>query len=126
MIQLFKSLLGDTSGDHRKDKPALRPIASTRPGPTQANVDYRAVSFAPNLMCDAVSKDVATGKRYLLREAPRLPLAGCATPASCSCKFRKHADRRDGDRRLLGMSETNRWYAGGERRNRGGRRSKTN
>jgi hypothetical protein len=126
MIQLFKSLLGDTTHDHRKDKLAIQPALSTRPKPTQANVDYRAVSFAPNLMCDAVSKDAAAGKRYLLREAPRLPLAGCATPASCTCRFRKHADRRDGDRRLLGMFETNRWYAGGERRNRGGRRSKTN
>jgi hypothetical protein len=126
MIQLFKSLLGDTSRDHRKDKPALRPTASTRPRPTQANVDYRAVSLAPNSACDVASRDVATGKRYLLREAPRLPMAGCAKPESCTCTFRKHADRREADRRLLGMAETNRWYAGGERRNRGGRRSKTN
>lgn len=126
MIQLFKSLLGDTSRDHRKDKPAMRPAVSARPNPTGANVDYRAVSLAPNLMCDVASKDIATGKRYLMREAPRLPMTGCATPAACSCKFRKHPDRRDGDRRLLGMSETNRWYAGGERRNRGGRRSKAN
>jgi hypothetical protein len=126
MIQLFKSLLGDTSRDHRNGKLASRPAVSTRPKPTQANVDYRAVSLAPNSGCEPASNDVATGKRYLLREAPRLPMAGCPTPASCSCKFRKHADRRDGDRRLLGMAETNRWYAGGERRNRGGRRSKAN
>jgi hypothetical protein len=126
MIQLFKSLLGNTSRDQRKDKLAIRPAMSTRPKPTQANVDYRAVSLAPNSACDVASQDVAAGKRYLLREAPRLPMAGCATPAYCTCRFRKHADRRDGDRRLLGMSETNRWYGGGERRNRGGRRSKTN
>jgi hypothetical protein len=126
MIQLFKSLLGDTSRDHRSDKLASRPAASTRPKPTQANIDYRAVSLAPNNGCDPATNDIATGKRYLLREAPRLPMAGCPTPASCTCKFRKHADRRDGDRRLLGMAETNRWYAGGERRNRGGRRTKAN
>ena len=126
MIQLLKSLLGGTSRDHHTSKPASRPAVSTRPRPTQANVDYRAVSLAPNSACDVATQDVATGRRYLQREAPRLPMAGCPTPASCSCKFRKHADRRDGDRRLLGMAETNRWYAGGERRNRGGRRSKTN
>jgi hypothetical protein len=126
MIQLFKSLLGDTSRDQRRDKPASRPVSSSRPKPTQANADYRAVSLAPNSACDAASRDVATGKRYLLREAPRLPMPNCATPAACSCKFRKHPDRRDADRRLLGMAETDRWYAGGERRNRGGRRSKAN
>jgi hypothetical protein len=126
MIQLFKSLLGDTSRDSRKDKLAVRPASSTRPRPTQANVDFRAVSLAPNSACDVATRDVAAGKRYLQREAPRLPMAGCATPAACSCRFRKHVDRRDADRRLLGMSETNRWYAGGERRNRGGRRSKAN
>ncbi|HEX2789004.1 MAG TPA: hypothetical protein VHN17_01105 [Steroidobacteraceae bacterium] len=125
MLQLFRSLLGETSRDHQAGKPASKPASTGRHKPPQPSVDYRAVSLAPNIMCDAVSKDVA-GKRYLLREAPRLPLAGCATPASCSCKFRKHADRRNGDRRLLGMAETNRWYAGGERRNRGGRRTKPN
>jgi hypothetical protein len=126
MIQLFKSLLGDASRDHRTTKPAIRPAVSTRPKPTQANVDYRAVSLAPNSACDVATHDISIGKRYLQRDAPRLPMSGCLTPASCSCKFRKHADRRDGDRRLLGMAETNRWYAGGERRNRGGRRSRAN
>jgi hypothetical protein len=126
MIQLFKSLLGDTSREHRNDKPAHRSALGARPKPTQAKPDYRAVSLAPNSACYVASKDVAAGKRYLLSEAPRLPITGCATPASCSCRFRKHADRRDGDRRLLGMAETDRWFVGGERRNRGGRRSKAN
>ena len=117
MIQLFKSLLGETSRDHR---------TSARPKPTPAKADYRAVSLAPNIACDVATKDAAAGKRYLQREAPRLPMAGCPSPASCSCRFKKHADRRDADRRLLGLAETNRWYGGAERRNRGGRRSKTN
>jgi hypothetical protein len=122
MSQLFRSLLGETSRDHRADKAA----PSVRLKPLHISVDYRAVSLAPNVACDAASRDVVAGKRYLLREAPRLPMAGCATPTTCSCKFRKHADRRDSDRRLLGMTETDRWYAGSERRNHGGRRSKTN
>jgi hypothetical protein len=65
----------------------------------------------------------ARGRSYLLREAPRLPLYGCTMPTNCSCKFRKNADRRDGDRRLFGTTETNRWFAGLDSRKRGGRRS---
>jgi hypothetical protein len=121
MIQLLKSLFGEGSRKH----PAKARAPQSRPRPAHASVDYRAVSLAPSLECYAAAKN-SPGKRYLLREAPRLPLANCATPSHCACKFRKHADRRDGDRRLFGEVETNRWYAGTERRLRGGRRSMTN
>jgi hypothetical protein len=33
------------------------------------------------------------GERYLSREAPRLPLAGC-TASSCTCRYRHYDDRR--------------------------------
>ena len=109
MIQLFKSLLGDTSRDQRNDKLASRPAVSTRPKPTQANIDYRAVSLAPNSGCDLASRDVATGKRYLLREAPRLPMAGCPTPAelylqipqACRSPRRRPAAARNGGNQSL-------------------------
>ena len=42
---------------------------------------------------------------------------------SCTCKFRKDPDRRDGDRRLLGGTATNSWYTASERRTRKGVRS---
>jgi hypothetical protein len=118
MIQLLKSLFGDHARESARKRTAQKP----RLRPAHAGADYRAVSLAPSLECYAAAKN-SPGKRYLLREAPRLPLANCATPASCSCKFRKHADRRDGDRRLLGEVETSRWYGGTERRTRAGRRS---
>ena len=121
MIQLLRSLFGGTPRESPTKKPT--PIAGAKP--SHAGADYRAVSLAPNIKCFAAAKDAA-GKRYLLREAPRLPLADCKTPANCSCKFRKHADRRDEDRRLFGKTETGRWFAGSERRNRGGRRSTKN
>jgi hypothetical protein len=117
MIQLFKSLLGDTP----REPPARKPTPKALPTPPH-RADYRAVSLTPGIKCQAVARDTA-GKRYLLCEAPCLPLSACATPAKCSCKFRKHADRRDADRRLLGEVETSRWFSGAERRNRGGRRS---
>ena len=119
MIQLFRSLLFRTSRECVAKK---RPVPNARPRPVHAGGDYRAVSLAPSIDCYAAAKDAA-GKRYLLREAPHLPLAGCTMPAECSCKFRKHADRRDGDRRLLGEAETSRWFAGSERRARRVRRS---
>jgi hypothetical protein len=121
MIQLFKSLLGGTSREYCAKKPA--PSATRKPA--QAGGDYRAVSLAPNIECYAAAKDAAD-KRYLLREAPHLPLADCSMPEACSCKYRKHADRRDGDRRLFGEAETSRWFAGSERRARRGRRSAIN
>jgi hypothetical protein len=121
MIQLLRSLLGDSP----RGNPAKKPAPGAKPKPAHAGVDYRAVSLAPNIECSAPVKDVA-GKRYLLREAPRLPLAGCATPATCSCRYRKHADRREADRRLLGTIETSRWFAGAERRAHRIRRAKTN
>jgi hypothetical protein len=43
-------------------------------------------------------------------------------PADCLCKFRKHPDRRDDDRRVFGDAATSRWFAGSERRTRRGRR----
>jgi hypothetical protein len=121
MIQILKSLLGESSRAY----PAKKPATSAKPKPSRAAPDYRAVSLAPDSACQAVAKDVV-GQRYLLREAPRLPLPACATPATCSCRYRKHADRRDNDRRLLGATECTRWYSGTERRGRSARRSRSN
>ena len=121
MLHLFRSLLGGTSRECRAKK--LAPSATRKTA--SAGGDYRAVSVAPSLECYAAAKDVA-GKRYLMREAPQLPLVICTIPENCSCTFRKHADRRDGDRRLLGEAETGRWFAGSERRARRGRRATKN
>src|SRR5271155_1516455 len=106
MMQLLRSLL---EGKSSRAYPAKKPVPKTRPESARAGGDYRAVSIAPGAHCHAVAKDTA-GKRYLLREAPRLPLGDCTMGANCSCKFRKHEDRRDGDRRLFGESENQRWF----------------
>jgi hypothetical protein len=119
MKQLLKSLLGAKA----RDNPATKPGPAARSKPTHAGRDYRAVSLAPNTTCHAATKHHA-GKRYLMREAPRLPLPGCATPGTCSCRYRKHADRREADRRLFGTVETARWFAGAERRSRRERRAR--
>ena len=118
MIKVLKGLLGKIS----HERPAKKPTPIVRPKRPNTGGDFRAVSIAPSIMCCPAAMH-ATGRLYLLREAPRLPLEACTMPTNCSCKFRKNADRRDSDRRLFGATETNRWYAGLESRRRGARRS---
>jgi len=118
MIKVLKGLLGKISREHPAKKPA--PIATQkRPNSTG---DFRAVKIAPGVACCAAATR-ATGRLYLQREAPRLPLEACTMPANCSCKFRKNADRRESARRRCGATETNRLFAGVESRKYGGRRS---
>lgn len=59
---------------------------------------YHAVSITPCLMaCDEVRKYL--GKRYLSREAPKVPVAGC-TNRQCRCRYQHHDDRRSDERRV--------------------------
>jgi len=118
MIKVLEGLLGKTPREH----PANKHTKITIPKRQNSTSDFRAVEIAPSIMCCAAATH-ATGTPYLLCEAPRLPLAGCTMPTHCSCKFRKNADRRDGDRRLFGATETNRWFAGIDSRTRRSRRS---
>jgi hypothetical protein len=117
MIKVLRTLFAKTAGEH----PAKKPTPIARPQQSATGGDFRAVSLAPRLICCAAAQR-ATGRRFLLREAPRLPLGGCTMPTNCSCKFRKDADRRDCDRRLFGAAEINRWFVGTDNRKRGGRR----
>jgi hypothetical protein len=118
MIKVLEGLLDKISREHHAKKPA--PIVRSK-GPNTAG-DFRSVSVAPSLMCCAAAMRAA-GRPYLLRQAPRLPLEACTMPTTCSCKFRKNVDRREGDRRLFGAAETNRWFAGRDNRKRLSRRS---
>jgi hypothetical protein len=118
MIKVLEGLFDKISREHHPNKPA--PIA--RPQRSNTAGDFRSVSVAPSIMCCTAAAHAA-GRPYLLRQAPRLPLEACTMPTSCSCKFRKNADRREGDRRLFGAAETNRWFGGRDNRKRGRRRS---
>jgi hypothetical protein len=117
MIRVWEVLLGGISRERSVSKPA-RTAHLQRPSGAG---DFRAVKIAPSVLCCGAAMQTAE-KSYLLREAPRLPLMGCTMPVNCSCRFRKTADRRGGDRRLLGAG-TSRWYMGVENRQREGRRS---
>jgi hypothetical protein len=117
MIKVLEGLFG------KKPAPAAHPKPACRPNQACGAADFRAVSIAPSVMsCTAAMH--ATGKSYLLRQAPRLPLAACTTPTNCPCKFHKKADRREeSDRRLFGATETTRWFAGTDNRKHRSRRS---
>jgi hypothetical protein len=111
MIQLLRSIFGKPPREYSLDKP----VARAKPVRLNGGGDYRAVSLEPSRKCHAACQDGAN-RRYLLGEVPRLPLANCTMPDHCACKFRKYADRRDGDRRLLGETDAHRWFACSERR----------
>jgi hypothetical protein len=104
-------------------KPASRSaISSTPRGP------YAAVSIKPGMVsaCDGALE--SGNKRYLLREAPTLPLAGC-DQQHCGCRLVHHDDRRsdDADDRRIGIGLQSQLFgASGEadkRSRRRGRRS---
>ncbi len=118
MFKELKALLSKSPRDDGVKLPASKAAAK----PATAAKDYRAVSVTPGMKCCSAAHEIV-GQYFLLRDGPRLPLAKCTMPTSCSCKFKKAADRRDGDRRIFGTSETGRWFAGAENRKRAGRRS---
>jgi hypothetical protein len=59
--------------------------------------------------------------RFLAKDAPQLPLAGCTLASACECRFLKHKDRRAERRRFVDFATLRRDFAQ-ERRQRAGRR----
>jgi hypothetical protein len=83
---------------------------------------WSAVSIAcATDACDAAK--ALKGKRYLSAQAPKLPLADCASPAACKCVYRKFPDRRAGPRREADTTGIKRSAPTPERRGGRGRRS---
>ncbi len=75
----------------------LRRAPGQRPQTAEVS-PYRAVSVIPNrASCPAAVAIMHT--RFLVADAPTLPLPMCTWPMSCTCKFRTHEDRRVTNRR---------------------------
>jgi hypothetical protein len=118
MLKFWFSLLGKTSKKPASTKPA--PAAAR--APARAGPDYRAVSIdSRGPRCAAAKRCADT--RFLMREAPPLPLPACTMAAKCTCIFRKVPDRRDADRRLFGGMRTTQWFTGRDSRTGVDRRS---
>ena len=96
----------------RKEPPAA--TGSLRP--------FQAISIYRGLICCEIARKFSE-YRFLVRDAPALPLAGCSMSKTCQCKYIKHRDRRSEPRRLIDFGVAARLFDGRERRARGGRRS---
>jgi hypothetical protein len=71
--------------------------------------------------CDLARK--FSEHRFLTRDAPPLPLAGCTMGSTCECKYLKYKDRRSNQRRLVDFGAPARMFTGEERRKKNGRRT---
>lgn len=108
---LLEGLLARFSG--RKEPPAAT-------GPLRP---FQAISIYRGLICCELARKFSE-HRFLVRDAPALPLAGCNMGQRCQCKYVKHRDRRAEPRRLLDFGVATRLFDGRERRTRrGGRRT---
>jgi hypothetical protein len=83
---------------------------------------FQSVSIYRGLECCQMAKKFSE-HRFLVRDAPPLPLSGCTMRGACQCRYLKHKDRRSDPRRLIDFGLATRLFAGHERRERGGRRS---
>ncbi|HEY6643913.1 hypothetical protein [Povalibacter sp.] len=77
----------------RLNKAKAPPRAQPAVLPFQAIAIYRGVSA-----CEMARK--FSEHRFLVREAPTLPLPGCTMSQACECRYLKFRDRRGESRRL--------------------------
>ena len=85
---------------------------------------FQAISIYRGLVCCDMARKFSE-HRFLVRDAPTLPLSGCSMREKCHCKYIKHWDRRAEPRRLIDFGVASRLFDGRERRaRRGDRRSK--
>jgi len=100
----------------------FRPRAKSKPARVQGRGSaFHAVSIVyggPDACREARS---LARHRFLAREAPALPLAGCGS-AACACRYAHHDDRRIELRRACDEWRAEPPYAGAERRLHRGRR----
>lgn len=82
---------------------------------------YHCVSVvAGSGACEAAKQ--LKGVRVLSAQAPLLPLANCASPATCKCTYRHYDDRRAGPRRARELGELPNPWSSTDRRRSIGRR----
>jgi len=104
---------------------AIKPQVSNKPATaasaSQVRKEWHAVSILPKgASCEAAL--AIRGTRFLSAQAPRLPLAQCTTPKTCTCAYKHHADRRGQPRRQDEAIGLRRTKVEQERRAQSGRR----
>jgi hypothetical protein len=78
----------------RRARARRRPL----PSPTKAGGRFGGVEIRTRAGACAAARALE-GQRFLAKNAPALPLRGCAA-SQCSCRFSKLSDRRTDGRRL--------------------------
>jgi hypothetical protein len=100
MLAVLVYLMTRGRSGSKPASPARRRPVSREASDSEA-APFAAKSIRPGqVACEAVQ--ALDGKRFLLTEAPVLPLSDCDL-RNCRCRFRSHGDRRQeqrGDRRL--------------------------
>jgi hypothetical protein len=80
---------------------------------------FRAVSIVPSSAAGCCAACEALGpQRFLLKDAPKLPLGQC-TASACNCRYRHHSDRRqyvNPGRRVRDFGQSQPQFEGHERR----------
>ena len=97
--------------DHDAD---AKPVKQTRrsapkvaePKPAHRR-NFKGASIQPGDQCCQAVREISS-TRFLVEEAPRLPLERCDRIGECACKYNNHPDRRSGDDRrdLFGSLST--------------------
>jgi len=95
-------------------------IADRRTG-KGSKILWHAVSIIPGPHACAAATAIGL-RRFLSRDAPRLPLVDCDCSERCQCKYRHHADRRVGPRRANDAGNTPKGRAPSPERRRPGER----
>lgn len=115
MRRWLSALLG---GARERSVPAVAPRRPAAvPGRTAGRANpYHAVSVQPGPKACQEAR-MQRDRRYLSREAPRLPLPGCDA-AECRCAYQHHEDRRQQSRRAsdVGVASSIAHHSGPEQR----------
>lgn len=110
----FASLFGRSS---TKKSTKTRAVVVPTPHP------FQSISIHKGMVCCVTAKKV-DGYRFLVKNAPQLPLSECTMPAACKCRYEKYDDRRSGARRSSDIGLKQVLFAAEEQRRSKGRRKK--
>lgn len=99
----------------------LRAVPSPQRAGARPN-RFAAVSIVPGRACCRASTGLGK-QRFLTREAPLLPLQDCTASEQCQCRYQKHEDRRQPERRQALWIAPHSSMPVGDRRKQRGRRA---
>ena len=119
--KLFKTLLGVGSHRNTRSAEATHNPSAEAPQRQWISNPWHAVAVVPCTAACQLARQ-SSHLRFLSREAPALPLAGCHM-RSCTCRYRHFQDRRSSPRRDSDEVGSQVDWAGLERRRAPGRRS---